>query len=98
MGDRGEVKKAIELVGRMPFKPDISILVSLISWCRTVKDDAEVVEFLEKQLTKLDANDTSYFVSLANMYSKLGKWEESERVRELMEQKGLRKIAGHSVV
>lgn len=95
---QGEVQKALELIEGMPFETDVSIWASLLSWCRATNDDVKIAEIAVKQLMRLDVQDTSYFVTLANMYSKLGRWGDAERTRELMELKGLRKVAGYSTV
>ena len=76
--ERGDGEKALEFIGRMPFEPDMSIWVALLSWCRTASDDIKIAETAVKQLMRLDMQNTSCIVTLANMYSKLGQWEDAE--------------------
>lgn len=98
LGRQGEVEKALGFIEGMPFEPDASMWVALLSHCRATSDDIKIAETAVKQLMKLDMHDTSYFVTLANMYSILGLWKDAERIRGLMESKGLKKLAGSSVV
>lgn len=98
LGRQGQAEEALKFVNMMPMEPDVSVWGALLSWCRTKYSDVNVAEIVAEQLIRLDPANTSYYVTLSNMYSKLGQWDDAERIRGSMEEKGLRKTAGYSMV
>lgn len=96
LGRQGRVEEALEFVKTMPMEPDMTLWGALLSWCTC--SDIKVAEFAAEQLIQLDPSNTSCYVTLSNMYSKLGLWGDAGRIRELMEENSLRKTAGFSTV
>ncbi|XP_038972289.1 pentatricopeptide repeat-containing protein DOT4, chloroplastic-like [Phoenix dactylifera] len=98
LGRQGRVEEALEFVNTMPMEPDITVWGVLLSWCRAAHSDIKIAEFAAERLIQLDPSNTSCYVTLSNMYSKLGLWGDAKRIRGLMEDNSLRKTAGFSMV
>ncbi|KAL0924560.1 hypothetical protein M5K25_005398 [Dendrobium thyrsiflorum] len=55
-------------------------------------------EYAAKHLIELDQHDTRCYVSLSNLYSREGMWEDAARIRKLMSICGMEKVPGCSSV
>lgn len=95
---RGYVEEALEFVNKLPIEPDIRIWGALLAGCRKNSDSIEVAEVVVHQLISLDPENTSYLVFLSNLYAEQRRWEDVDRLRNLVEEKGLKKDAGCSIV
>ena len=95
---RGYVKEALEFVSKLPIEPDIRIWGALLAGCRKSSNSTEVAEVAVHRLICLDPENTSYHVFLSNLYAEQNRWEDVDRLRNLVEEKGLRKDAGCSIV
>lgn len=93
----GLIEKAWDVVNSMPMKPDVLIWGSILSGSRT-HGDIEMCESSIKNLIELDPKNNSAYVLLSNVYAKLGRWEDVRAVRKLMEEMGVKKTPGCSVV
>ncbi|CAA7052746.1 unnamed protein product [Microthlaspi erraticum] len=96
LGRAGKVQEAHELIETMSVEPDLVIWRSLLSSSRTYKNH-EVAETAMKSLLDSKAKSGDY-VLLSNMYSSTKKWDNAEKVRELMKREGIRKGKGKSWV
>ncbi|KAJ0981705.1 hypothetical protein J5N97_009960 [Dioscorea zingiberensis] len=101
LGRQGSAARALEFITSMvSIELDANVWGTLLSWCRATNDDTatKVAEIAAEQLMKLDPDNPSYYVILSNMYSEIGKWEDAERIRLLIDEKWLRKSAGISML
>lgn len=98
LGRQGRVEEALEFVNTMPMEPDITVWGALLSWCRATHNDIKIAEFAAERLIQLDPRNISCFVTLSNMYCKLGLWRDAQRIRGLMEDNSWRKTAGFSMI
>lgn len=89
-----EVKDVIEM---MPMKPSQPIWGAVLSACRA-HGNVEIAEIAGKELLKLEPEKEGGYVLLSNMYATSGKWNHSDKIREIMESQGVKKIAGCSSV
>ncbi|KAL0910082.1 hypothetical protein M5K25_021019 [Dendrobium thyrsiflorum] len=55
-------------------------------------------EYTAKHLIELDQNDTRCYVSLSNLYSREGRWEDAARIRKLMSFCRMEKVPSCSSV
>jgi hypothetical protein len=46
----------------------------------------------------LHPDEASYYVLVSQLYESDGRWNQAKEVRNLMKQRGLSKIAGHSTM
>ncbi|KAM2193569.1 hypothetical protein ACFX1X_026489 [Malus domestica] len=91
----GDLDEAFRLISTMPYKPDVQILGSLLAACRE-HNKIELEEYLSNQLLKLQPDNSGNYVAMSNAYAAAGKWDEVKKVRQLMKERGLRKIPGCS--
>ncbi|KAL9400451.1 hypothetical protein Peur_009412 [Populus x canadensis] len=89
---------ALQLIKTMPFKPGEAILGALLSAC-IVHQDLEVGE----RVVKLVSSRGNYLsdgelMMFSNLYASCGQWEEANKWREMMNDTGIVKTAGFSVV
>lgn len=96
-GRAGDLEKAVDLVRTMPMRPDNFVLGGLLAACR-IQNNVEIAETTARKLLELDPDHAGTYVLLSNIYSAIGKREEAERVRSLMEERKVRKPPGCSMV
>lgn len=95
---QGHVEEALEFVKSMPIEPDKRIWGALLAGCRSIHGSIEIAEFAVGRLIDLDPENISCYVVLSNLYAEQCRWEDVERLRELVDNKGLRKEIGYSIV
>lgn len=93
-GRFSEVKDVIEM---MPMKPSRSIWGAVLSACRAY-GNIEIAEIAGKELLKLEPEKEGGYVLLSNIYATSGRWKHSDKIREIMESRGVKKTAGCSSV
>ncbi|KAL6843554.1 hypothetical protein ACP4OV_026616 [Aristida adscensionis] len=91
----GRLTDAVGLARRMPMRPSRSIWGSILSSSLACQN-TEVAEIASKELLHLDPAEEGGYVLLSNLYAAGGHWNYSDKVRENMERKGVRKSAGAS--
>lgn len=97
LGRAGFVSKAHELIKGMKVKPDFVIWGSLLGACRT-HNNVELAEISAGKLFELDPDNCGYYVLLCNIYADAERWEDVERMRTIMNSRGLVKTPGYSSV
>ncbi|OVA16821.1 Pentatricopeptide repeat [Macleaya cordata] len=97
LGRSGCVSEARELIRSMPMKPNAAIWGALLSACR-IHGDLELAEFASKELIHLEPWNSGNYVLLSNIYAELGKWDDVEKVRVLMNEKSVLKAPGRSKI
>ncbi|KAK6280303.1 hypothetical protein POUND7_020570, partial [Theobroma cacao] len=97
LGRAGYLSQAYKLIKQMKVTPDIVIWGSLLAACRIHKN-VELAEISANKLFELDSNNCGYYVLLSNIYADAGRWEDVERMRLLMKDRGLIKPPGFSLV
>ncbi|KAI9181484.1 hypothetical protein LWI28_015395 [Acer negundo] len=93
----GYLEDALKLIKEMPFEPTKSMWGSLLTGCRD-QGNLELSEFVAKKLLELEPDNSGYYVVLSNLYAEMGRWNDAEKVRELMKERGLKKDLGCSSV
>ncbi|KAL6323806.1 hypothetical protein AAG906_003427 [Vitis piasezkii] len=88
------IKDVIEM---MPMKPSRSIWGAVLSACRA-HGNIEIAEIAGKELLKLEPEKEGGYVLLSNIYATSGRWNHSDKIREIMESRGVKKTAGCSSV
>lgn len=97
LGRAGRLNEARDFIERMPTRPDAGVWGALLGACR-IHLNVELAEVAAKYLFELDADNPGRYVLLSNIYSSSGKRNDADRVRALMKQRGVRKIAGHTII
>lgn len=91
----GKLSEAVEFVKKMPTKPTAPIWGALLSGASEA-GDVELAKFACDYLFVLEPENPTNYIVLANLYSKAGRWEEAESVRDIMVKRGFKKVAGSS--
>ncbi|EFJ37585.1 hypothetical protein SELMODRAFT_75322 [Selaginella moellendorffii] len=90
----GEVAEAERLVHGLPFSPDPVAWSTVLAACRTHGD----VECGARAAQQLDESCSNHYVLLSNMFVAVGRREDAACLRRSMQDKGLRKPPGVSIV
>lgn len=91
----GRLHDALELIEKMPEKPDEIVLGSLLGACQKQKNISishRVVQLLEE----IKPTNSGNYVISSKLYANLRMWDESAKMRVLMKQKGINKTPGCS--
>nr|UPT48703.1 pentatricopeptide repeat protein AaPPR639 [Agave angustifolia] len=91
----GEIEQATGFIDQMPFEPEPSLWRVVLGACgkhRNIGIGRQVAE----QLIQLEPYEATNYVLIANVYARIGRWAEAERIRNLMEERGLKKEEGVS--
>lgn len=91
----GKLSEALNLINGMPIEPSAKVWGPLLD-AASSSGDVELGKFICDHLFKLEPENTGNYVIMANLYSKAGRWEEAEVVREKMKNIGMKKVAGSS--
>ncbi|KAL9278842.1 Pentatricopeptide repeat-containing protein [Arabidopsis thaliana] len=93
----GLVKDAHDFISEMPIKPTGSMLGALLNGCIN-HGNLELAETVGKKLIELQPHNDGRYVGLANVYAINKQFRAARSMREAMEKKGVKKIAGHSIL
>lgn len=97
LGRAGLLEEAAELIKSLPITPDANIWGALLGACR-IFGNIELGCWAAENLFKLKPQHSGYYTVLSNMFAEAGKWDEANRIRELMKLRGARKNPGCSWV
>ncbi|KAG0631017.1 hypothetical protein M758_1G221100 [Ceratodon purpureus] len=95
LGRAGRLEEAENVILSMPFKPGASVWGALLSACR-VHSDVERGERAAENVLKLDPADAGAYVALSNIYAAAGRYEDAEKVRQVMDNRAVVKEPGQS--
>lgn len=97
LGRAGLLDDAIELINKMPMKPDAGVLGALLGACK-IHENIELGEKIGKKVIELEPQNSGRYVILANLYAKFGRWEDVANMRKLMNDRGVNKAPGFSMI
>ncbi|XP_077229000.1 putative pentatricopeptide repeat-containing protein At3g01580 [Tasmannia lanceolata] len=95
MGRAGRLDDAVQIIEQMPFEPD-SLIWKTLSGCCIVHKNLEIGKFAAERAIELSPKDSANYVLLSNLHATCGEWEDANRLRKTMEERGLKKVAGWS--
>ncbi|KAJ4721893.1 Pentatricopeptide repeat-containing protein [Melia azedarach] len=96
-GRAGMLEEAKKLIDEMPMSADESVFGALLGACG-IHGNIELGEQLGMRVIDLEPKNSGRYVILANLYSKAGRWEDVASVRKLMNDRGVKKSPGFSVI
>ncbi|XP_044483225.1 pentatricopeptide repeat-containing protein At4g02750-like [Mangifera indica] len=96
-GRAGLMEDVVELIKNLPIIPESNIWGALLGACR-IHGNIELGSWAAEHLLKLKPEHCGYYVLLSNMYAEAGKWDEANKIRELMKSRGAKKNPGYSWV
>ncbi|XAR72676.1 hypothetical protein NMG60_11019396 [Bertholletia excelsa] len=97
LGRSGQLEQAKCLISEMPLTPTARIWGSLLAASRNNRN-IELADLAAKQILNLEHDNTGCYVLLANMYAEEGRWEDVDRIKHLMRNRGLERTVGSSTV
>lgn len=97
LGRAGMMKEATKLINEMPMSPDAGVLGALLGACK-IHGNIELGEKIGKRIIELEPNNSGRYVLLANLYAKAGRWEDVANTRKLMNDRGVKKAPGFSMI
>ncbi|KAL2499698.1 Pentatricopeptide repeat-containing protein DOT4 [Abeliophyllum distichum] len=93
----GRVEDAVEFIMRMPVMADKHIWGSVLA-ASLAYQKISIVTVAAEHLVKLEPENAGHYVTLSNMYSKVGRVDDAVKIRKFMESRGLGKPLGLSWV
>ncbi|RDY02567.1 putative pentatricopeptide repeat-containing protein, partial [Mucuna pruriens] len=93
----GLLVEAQGLIKSMPMKANAIVWGALLGGCRLHRD-TQLAEHVLKQLIELEPWNSGHYVLLSNIYSASRRWDEAEKIRSSLSQKGMQKLPGCSWV
>ncbi|XP_062233802.1 pentatricopeptide repeat-containing protein At4g02750-like isoform X1 [Phragmites australis] len=97
LGRAGLLKDSEKLIKNLQGKVSPALWGTLISASRT-QNNSKLGEFVGKKLIEMKPTEVGPYVLLSNIYAAEGRWDDVEKVREMMKEKGVEKDAGLSLV
>ncbi|KAL3534540.1 hypothetical protein ACH5RR_003001 [Cinchona calisaya] len=97
LGRAGLLEEARKVIDEMPIRPDVGVLGALLGACK-IHGNIELGEEIGKQVIELEPSNSGRYVLLANLYANAGRWEDVANVRKLMNDRGVKKAPGFSVI
>ncbi|OAY80440.1 Pentatricopeptide repeat-containing protein [Ananas comosus] len=96
-GRAGRLEEALDFIKSMPVEPDFVVWGALFTACRAHKN-VEMSEFASNKLLELKPSHHGSYIFLSNMYAGAGRWEDVEKVRVSMKDRGVEKAPGWSCI
>lgn len=88
LGRAGQLEDAHDFIQKMPIEPDPAIWGALLNACR-IHRQVELGELAAHHIFEKDTESVGYYILLCNLYADSGRWDEVEKVRRTMRQRGL---------
>ncbi|CAK9160715.1 unnamed protein product [Ilex paraguariensis] len=96
LGRSGRLHEAYMILQRNPsIREDVELLSTLFSACH-MHGELELGEEIGRFLIEKDADSPSTYITLANMYASIKKWDAMSKVRLKMKELGVQKNPGCS--
>ncbi|KAL1833815.1 hypothetical protein DCAR_0103940 [Daucus carota subsp. sativus] len=90
LGRAGKFDEVLKQLKRIPFEPDSRVWNALLGVSR-IHGNIEMGRMAAEHLVKLDPLSYAGYVALSSIYAALGKWESAENIRQIMNDRNLKK-------
>ncbi|XP_050230810.1 pentatricopeptide repeat-containing protein At4g35130, chloroplastic [Mercurialis annua] len=97
LGRVGNLDAAMKFIDEMPLVPTARIWGSLLTASRN-NNNIALAELAAKEILSLEHDNTGCYVLLSNMYAEAGRWKDVEKIKFLMNEKGVTKTISCSMV
>ncbi|KAK2634472.1 hypothetical protein Ddye_029264 [Dipteronia dyeriana] len=97
LGRAGHPNEAWNFIQRMPIEPGITVFGAMLGACKIHKN-VELGKKAANRLFELNPDEGGNHVLLANIYAAASVWDKVAKVRPIMEEKGLQKSPGCSLL
>ncbi|KAG6393680.1 hypothetical protein SASPL_147925 [Salvia splendens] len=95
----GKLEDAFQLIKSIPaaMKPDASAWGAILSACRTY-ENRKLTEGALPQIFELEPSSSAGYLLASNTFAAGGSWTDASRIRCLMKERGVKVVAGYSMV
>eukprot|EP01018_Ginkgo_biloba_P005421 Gb_25283 [translate_table: standard] len=90
LGRAGYLDEAYNFIKRMPLEPGTSVWGALFGACK-LHCNVELGELVAERLIELEPENAGHYVLLSNIYAVAGRWDGVEKVRTMINDRGLKK-------
>ncbi|XP_030531751.1 pentatricopeptide repeat-containing protein At1g08070, chloroplastic-like [Rhodamnia argentea] len=97
LGQAGLFSETLCIIQKMDLKPDPIIWRTLLGACRTHRN-VPLGRYAARKLLELEPTNAENYVLLSNIYAQDSMWDEIAKLRAVMNQKGIAKVAGCSSI
>ncbi|MCL7051554.1 hypothetical protein MKW94_005902 [Papaver nudicaule] len=97
LGRAGLLEEAFEFAESLEIESNAIIWRTLLGACR-IHGNAELGKLANERLLALRHDQSGDYVLLSNIYASEGQWEGAQNVRKLMEDRGVKKETGCTLV
>ncbi|KAH1128985.1 hypothetical protein J1N35_000363 [Gossypium stocksii] len=97
LGRAGLLDEAFKFIDSMLIEPNAIIWRTLLGACR-IHGNVELGRRANVRLLKIRQDESGDYVLLSNIYASKGEWDRVEKVRKMMDDTGVRKDAGYSLI
>lgn len=95
LGRAGQLERAYSVAVSGSGFCDPGILGALLGACR-VQGNIEIGETVAERLFEIEPNNTGNYMLLADLYASASRWEDAEKVKQLIGLRHMRKFPGVS--
>eukprot|EP01018_Ginkgo_biloba_P018941 Gb_33115 [translate_table: standard] len=95
LGRAGHLDEAVDFIRNVPYKTDASMWGALLGACR-IHNNVEIGKHAAECLFELEPQNAARYVLLSNIYAAAGRWDDVEKVRKMMKERGVNKKPGCS--
>ncbi|KAL0428754.1 UNVERIFIED_CONTAM: Pentatricopeptide repeat-containing protein, mitochondrial [Sesamum radiatum] len=86
LGRAGYLDEAWDFIRQMPIEPDATVWGAILNSCQ-VHGNIKLGEIAAKELFKLEPHNPANYVLMMNMYAASKRWDDVEKVKDLMVHK-----------
>ncbi|XP_039144314.1 pentatricopeptide repeat-containing protein At5g66520-like [Dioscorea cayenensis subsp. rotundata] len=97
LGRSGFLQEALEIIDKLPMKPNMVIWSTLLASCRN-HGNVEIAEIAAKNLIQIQPSYGGGYLLLSNLYARIGKRKDSAKLRMMMEESRAEKVHGFSSI
>lgn len=97
LGRAGRLNEAFEFIDSMEIEPNAIVWRTLLGACR-IHGNVELGRRANERLLEMRRDQSGDYVLLSNIYASRGEWDGVEKVRKLMDDSGVRKEPGCSLI
>ena len=90
LGRAGCFEEVMDQLEKMPYKPDDRVWNALLGVCR-IHGNIELGRKAAERLIELEPQSSAAYVLLSSIYAVLGRWESVQKVRQLMNERQVKK-------
>ncbi|XVF13774.1 hypothetical protein REPUB_Repub08aG0236400 [Reevesia pubescens] len=97
LGRAGKFQEAYEFIKQIPREPEAGVWGALLSACK-YHGNIEMGRKVAEHLFGLEPENAGYYISLANMYVSAGGWTDAMELRQVIQERKLRKLPAYSLI